>query len=115
MTRIKDLRIERQLTQLQMASLLGITRGAYANIENGRREPDISTLIFLADYFSVSVDYLIEHTPSVCSSSPVSIGEISAKELDIIQAYRTASADDKSIIDNIVRRYSQRVSTKTLA
>lgn len=61
MTHIKDLRIARELTQLQMASMLGITRGAYANLENGKREPDIATLILLADYFGVTVDYLIGH------------------------------------------------------
>lgn len=61
MTRLKELRTSRDLTQMQMSALLGITRGAYANIENGKREPDIATMILLADYFGVTVDYLIGH------------------------------------------------------
>lgn len=58
--KIKELRKEKKATQQEIANLLGITRGAYANIENGRREPDIETLIKLADYFHVSVDYLLD-------------------------------------------------------
>lgn len=61
MTTIKELRTNKGDTQQHLATILGITRGAYANIEDGRREPDISTLIRLSDYFNVSVDYLINH------------------------------------------------------
>lgn len=61
MTRIKELRQQHSETQEKMASLVGITRGAYANIENGKREPDIRTMTILANYFNVSVDYLINH------------------------------------------------------
>lgn len=61
MTHIKDLRTAHGFTQQHMANILGITRGAYANIENEKREPDISTMILLADYFDVTVDYLIGH------------------------------------------------------
>lgn len=61
MTRLKQLRTAHELTQLQLSIMLGITRGAYANLENGKREPDIATLISLADYFGVTVDYLIGH------------------------------------------------------
>lgn len=41
--------------------MLGITRGAYANIENGKREPDIATIILLADHYDVTLDYLLGH------------------------------------------------------
>lgn len=44
MTRLKELRKEKELTQQYIADMLGITRGAYTNIENGKREPDIATL-----------------------------------------------------------------------
>lgn len=61
MTNIKKLRLNCGATQQQLATILGITRGAYSNIENEKREPDIATLIQLADFFGVSVDYLINH------------------------------------------------------
>lgn len=59
MTQFKALRQGRGLTQQNIADVLGITRGAYANIENGKREPDFATLFTLANYFNVSIDYLL--------------------------------------------------------
>lgn len=56
---LKELRIANKETQAEIANLLGITRAAYTNIENGKREPDIATLDLLANHFSVSVDYLL--------------------------------------------------------
>lgn len=61
MTQIKNLRRAEGLTQQEISNMLGITRGAYANIENGKREPDIATMILLADHYGVTVDYLLGH------------------------------------------------------
>lgn len=56
---LKSLRIARGKNQSEIADLLGITRAAYTNIENGKRQLDNNNLIILADYFGVSVDYLL--------------------------------------------------------
>jgi len=45
-----------------MSLLLGITRPAYTAYEMGKRQPDYETLIKLADYFNVTVDYLLGRT-----------------------------------------------------
>jgi len=42
-----------------MADYLGITNQAYSNYENGAREPSHDTLVKLADYFNVTVDYIL--------------------------------------------------------
>jgi len=42
-----------------MADMLGITRQAYSNYEAGKREPDHNTLRRLADFFMISIDYLL--------------------------------------------------------
>ncbi|MES8998436.1 helix-turn-helix transcriptional regulator, partial [Listeria monocytogenes] len=39
--------------------ILGISRGAYSHIENGRNEPDMETIVKLANIFGVSTDYLL--------------------------------------------------------
>lgn len=59
--RLKELREAKGLSQTQLANELGISQQAYARYEKGDRKPKISTLIKLADYFDVSVDYLIGH------------------------------------------------------
>lgn len=59
MERLKQLRKELKQTQTQIANYLGISVSAYGNYELGQREPDHATLSKLADYFGVSVDYLL--------------------------------------------------------
>lgn len=53
------LREQNNTTQKQLAEYLGMTRQGYAHYEQGDREPDPTTLIKLADYFNVTVDYLL--------------------------------------------------------
>ena len=61
MKRLKELRKEANATQADIAKILGVTVSAYGNYELGQREPTIDFLCKLADYFNVSVDYLIGH------------------------------------------------------
>lgn len=60
--RLRDLRIESDSTQGQIAELLGITQQAYAHYENERRLPNVQNLCALADYYGVSVDYILGRT-----------------------------------------------------
>lgn len=55
--RLKRLRGKR--TQSEVAKSLGITRARYSHYENGRNEPDNEMLQKLADYYQVTVDYLL--------------------------------------------------------
>ena len=57
--RLKNLRLERNLTQAEVSEMLGFTSQTVANYECGKREPRIAELILLADYFEVSIDYLV--------------------------------------------------------
>ncbi|MBQ6266240.1 MAG: helix-turn-helix transcriptional regulator [Clostridia bacterium] len=60
--RIKELRTSRHLSQLKMAMDLNMAQNTLSRYETGEREPGISELIRIADYFQVSVDYLIGHS-----------------------------------------------------
>ena len=55
--RLRDLREDRDMTQAQVASLLGIDQRVYSNYETGKREIPLRHLIVLADYYHVTVDY----------------------------------------------------------
>ena len=67
---LKNLRQEKSMNQTQLADAIGLSRSAIAMYESGQREPDLKTLYTIADYFNVSVDYLVgksdtrEKTPS---------------------------------------------------
>jgi transcriptional regulator with XRE-family HTH domain len=62
MNRIKNLRLEKNISQNELAKALGLTQQAISAYENGLREPDLETLNKLANYFNVSVDYLLGRT-----------------------------------------------------
>ena len=57
--RLTLLRKERDKTQEDIATVIGITRPAYTAYESGRRHPDYDTLVRLAEYYSVTTDYLL--------------------------------------------------------
>lgn len=59
MNRLKDLRKTKKMRQQDVAHDIGVTFQTYSNYETGRRSPDPDMLKKLADYFNVSVDYLL--------------------------------------------------------
>ena len=63
-SKLRTLRSSRKITQMDMAKLLGCARTTYTQYETGVSEPDFETLVKLADYFNVSVDYLLGRTDS---------------------------------------------------
>ena len=60
--RIKDLREDHDLTQQQIASAIGITQRKYSYIETGTQPLTDELLIRLANYYKVSIDYLLRQT-----------------------------------------------------
>lgn len=57
--RLMQLRSEKGLSQKKIADSIGITETGYQNYEVGRRKPNFDVLPAIADYFDVSVDYLL--------------------------------------------------------
>ena len=60
--RLRELRKARGISQLKLAMDLNTNQNTISRYETGEREPGIAELIALADYFDVSVDYLLERT-----------------------------------------------------
>ena len=60
--RLKNLRKELGISQLKLAMDLNMNQNSISRYETGEREADYATLIKFADYFDVSVDYLLERT-----------------------------------------------------
>ena len=60
--RIRDLREDRDLKQEDLAKLLNCTQACYSNYENGRRDVPTEVWETLADFYQVSVDYLMGRT-----------------------------------------------------
>lgn len=62
MNRIKDLREDRNLRQSDLAEATGIDQRTISNYETEKTYPDSYALIRLADFFGVSIDYLVCRT-----------------------------------------------------
>ena len=59
---IRNLRIDHNLTQQQIADMLHISQNTYSQYEIGKLNYPIDTLVSLADFYGVSVDYLLGRT-----------------------------------------------------
>ena len=60
--RLRELRKERGISQLMLAMDLNMNQNSISRYETGAHEADYETLIRFADYFGVSIDYLLEQT-----------------------------------------------------
>ena len=68
-SRIKELRKQKKLTQKQLAEKINVDCSAVTKWETGKANPDFEKQQFLADFFGVSVDYLLGRTSSITESS----------------------------------------------
>ena len=60
--RIRDLREDADMTQTEISRQLNISQRAYSHYENGTRDIPTDILIAIADFYNVSIDYLLERT-----------------------------------------------------
>lgn len=60
--RLKELRLEKRLTQAEIAKALGLNSVTYLRYEKSQREPPLELLITIADYYDVTLDYLFGRT-----------------------------------------------------
>ena len=61
-TRIRELREDKDLTQTEVSKKLNITQVAYSYYELGKRNIPLESLCKLADYYNVSIDYILYRT-----------------------------------------------------
>ncbi len=81
MNRIKDLREDKDLKQVDLANAVGIDQRTISNYESGKTNPDSIALTKLADFFQVSIDYLVGRI-----DTPIDSKQDIVKKIDEIQA-----------------------------
>ncbi len=107
---LRYFREQKQLTQENLATMLGITVETIRLYENGIAIPDYRTLQAISDALDVQVEALF-YIPYELLMRELSFEglkyeeRITEKEFNLISAYRKSSAADREIIDNIVSRY----------
>ena len=83
-------------SQQELAKAAGVTRSAYANYENGAREPNLNVLIRLADFYGISLDDLVGHRAAGQENAAV------AAERQFLESYRKLSQTGKRRIRHLV-------------
>lgn len=74
--KLKELRKSKNITQLDVATAIGVSPQVLSRYERGEREPDYKTLCKLADFFGVSVDELLGRTPQLFDDARVPKTEV---------------------------------------
>lgn len=102
---LKVLRSKRKISQQKLAEIIGVSQQSINKYENHAVEPDIHTLMVLADFFHTSVDYLVGHTDADHVIEPVFPFELNQEEIGIINNYRHLSEKEKKSIQMVMENY----------
>lgn len=107
MNRLKDLREDRDLSQQEVADVLGISRQYYHCYESGKNEIPLRHCITLAKFYNVSLDYLSGILPTPISlQSGRSLRNPESKSERIARKYMSADEKSKKLIDIILDDYN---------
>lgn len=89
MNRIRDLREDRDLRQVDVSEAIGIDQRTLSNYETGKTNPDSFAIIKLADFFGVSADYLLGRT----NNNTINADDI-VRKIDKLQSELTEISND---------------------
>src|SRR5690625_4771397 len=110
--RLKKLRKEKKISQYEAAERLGFSRGKLANYEQGSRQPDYDTLKKLADFYDVSVSYLLGETDSekfITNEEEFVDGVQTLTDDELLEKYKflidgkPATKEEKKIMLSVIR------------
>lgn len=104
---LKLLRERRGISQNTLALAIGVSQQSINKYENHNIEPDIETLIRIADYFNTSVDFVIGHS-SIRNINSVDSGNLSEAEQILIENYRTLNDKQKNAVSIVMESYNGR-------
>lgn len=92
--RLIELRKSIKKTQIELADYLGVTQTSYRRYENGEAEPNIERLIKLADYYHVTLDYLVGR------EFANDAGYLTEREKELLKVYRNLTErNQQTLID----------------
>ena len=98
---LKALRNELKISQQQLADEIGVSQQSVNKYENQAVEPDIAVLIKIADYFCVSLDYLVGRT----AAPDFAVSTVTKEEKAILAKYRVLNKKEKDIIQLLIENH----------
>ena len=97
---LKELRAKNRVSQQALAEAVGASQQTINQYENSKTEPDIFMLTKIADFFDVSVDYLIGHY-----IGPKTQYDLNADEAALIDKYRMLTPKERESIRLVIENY----------
>ena len=107
LTNLKKLREDASISQKAVADAIGVSQQSVNKYENHNIEPDIETLIRIADFFETSVDYLIGHTTVRRKIEEVHVFELNDRESKVMEQYRSLTSKQKACVNVVIDSYSE--------
>lgn len=98
--RLRELREESGLTQKQVGNIIGVKDSAVSKYERMEQQPDYESLIKLADYFNVSLDYLLGRTDERNKNASYTLAAHRENGYD-----KPLTEDEKKMVESIIETY----------
>lgn len=102
---LKKLRQEAGISQQKLADVILVSQQSINKYENKNVEPDMETLVKIAEYFGVSVDYLAGRTEVREMADKERMSDLSFDEEKLIKEYRKLKEKQKKCIVQLVESY----------
>lgn len=106
-SRIKDARIRKNLTQRELAAMVGVTNGAIANYEAGTSSPKEPVLFRLLEVLEVDANYLFQDGYFNTAKRIL----LTPDEQDLITKYRSLDDSGKGFVEAVLQRECDRCSS----
>jgi transcriptional regulator with XRE-family HTH domain len=102
---LKKLRAEAGISQSALADSISLSQQSINQYENHSVEPDIGTLIRIADYFNTSVDYLVGNTDIRYKIASEDAEKLLADEKSLLAGYRRLTPRQRKAIMAVIESY----------
>lgn len=105
---LKTLRVKANLSQADLAKVLGVSRSAVSSYENGTRRPNHEVLVKLAVFYNVSTDFLLGNAPQ--PSKPDLIDELSFEIRKLLDTANLDSSNKAEILSELKDYFQWKLS-----
>lgn len=106
MNKIKQLRIEKKISQEDLEEITGISRALLSHYETGRSTPNVENALKLAKAFGVTVEDLFGPGSTNVKEFVDEIGSLSKGEKEVISKYRTINPTQKAMVGEMLEAFT---------
>ena len=100
---LRALRLSKALSQQKLADIIMVSQQSINKYENHNVEPDISTMIKIADFFNVSIDYLVGRTSVERRADALKETDLDLDEQNMVSIFRSLDKNQKELLVKLLK------------